>query len=462
MHRDHNKSLPIPRPDTSGIPFEDSFAHRDHNKAVPTPQLDTSGIPFENSLPHQGHNSDGQSEHHVPRKRESTITATEKAVFDRIYKSLVPPAEEKTVEDDVELDDLEYLEDSGSGEDSLEGIFNTAISSQEKNEQDIGTCYPRTHQSNERIRETALNQPVDEYGKQVEQIRNLDRERVTELFDKAVSDVKVWQTLEKEVFSRVEKMNQEMKEEEKQKATDSKKNKKGQDEEAREEVRLKVRSLHHPPSSTTTDTKLKRVSSLEILEANYASHCLKAMRLLRIDYPASPFASALIPQMKRLGSVSYVLGASTSLYNELLYIRWVHFHDIHGVAALVDEMLDHGIGIDAMTITILRDGRRYRKKAAKGEFGPVAQAVLQLQGIAAGWTRWNLALQKAYSDKATNDQRREEEKDLDEHEAAEDLHLELDSFGSQESGPQRRLTYRPLNPPSGRLSRHSYPNSFAS
>ena len=461
MQRDHNRSLPVPRPDISGIPFEDSFAHRNHNKDVPTPHLDTSGIPFENPLPHQDHNNEGQSEHDSPRKRESTITATEKAVFDRIYKTLTPPAEEKTVEDDVDLDDLEYLEDSGSGKDSLENIFNKAISSQEKNEQDIGTRYSRTHQSNEPVRETALDRPADEYGKRVEQIRNLDRQRVTELFDKATSDVKVWQILEKEVFSQVEKMNQEMKEEEKQKATDAKKKKKGQDEEAREEVRLKVKSIYHPPLSTTTDTKLKKVSSLEILEANYASHCLKAMRLLRIDYPASPFASALIPQMKRLGSVSYVLGASTSLYNELLYIRWLHFHDIHGVATLVDEMLDHGIGIDAMTITILQDGRKYRKKAAKGEFGPVAQGVLQLQGIAAGWTRWNLALQKAHSDKATNDQRREEEKDLNEHEAAEDLHLELDSFGSQEPRPQRRLTYRPLHPPGGRLSRHLYSNSFA-
>ena len=432
-------------------------------KMLPIKRSDVSDIPFENALIHQGYNDDKQEEDDMPRKRESTITATEKAIFDRIYKTLSSPMEEKPGVEDVELDEME---DGMGGEESLESIFNAAISSQEKYGQDRGTRFHRNHEKDDSISKRALNQPTDKHSEQVEQARTLDKERVTGLLDKAVSDTGVWRVLEKEIFSRVEDMNRELKEEERLRAVAGKKQRRSKEKRERDKTKLAKDNVTHDPtpSMNVPSKETPKVSSLEILEANYASHCLKAMRIFRTVHPTSPFASALIPQMKRLGSISYVLGASTALYNEMLYMRWVHFHDVHGVATLVDEMLDHGIGIDDMTVTILQNGRKYRKMAAQGEFGQLAQGILQLQGIAAGWSKWNLALQKAYSDKAMNDQRQEEENDLDEHEAAEDF--ELDSLGgSQESRPQSQLTYTPSTLFGGRpkdLSRNLYSSPFTS
>ena len=393
---------------------------RARTKAPRTHKPDTSGIPFEDAPTlHELSPDKYEQEDLIPRIRHSTITATEKAVFERIYKTLPTSTKEKAADDNAKLDDVEGVEP----EESLESIFNAAVSSREEKGQGIGTRYHQKHENGGRL-SRELDPPTDEHSRVVGKARTVDKEQVTRLFDEARSDMEVWQVLEKAVFSRVEHMNQEMKEEHKLKAVAAKGQSKSQETQKLNKTKRWKGGLTHnstPPSTTTHQNP--RVSSLEILEANYASHCLNAMRIFRTDYPTSPFASALIPQMKRLGSVSYVLGASTALYNEMLYIRWVHFHDLHGVAVLADEMLDHGIGIDSMTITILEDGKKYHQKAAGGKSGLVAQGILQLQGVVAGWAKWNSALQRALSDSAMNDQWREEDLDLNEHEAAEDEDL---------------------------------------
>ena len=105
---------------------------------------------------------------------------------------------------------------------------------------------------------------------------------------------------------------------------------------------------------------------LRFLQANYGSCLLHAQRILRISLPHSPYALALLPAIKDLGPISYVLGASTDLYNELLFIRWKHYRDLHGCADLLAEMLSQGLQVSTHTLFVWKDVERTRIRERSG------------------------------------------------------------------------------------------------
>ncbi|MCJ1350336.1 MAG: hypothetical protein MMC33_000317 [Icmadophila ericetorum] len=200
----------------------------------------------------------------------------------------------------------------------------------------------------------------------------------------AQTDFELWEVLEKEVFKKVEEMNEELRREQKdmKSPTESNYKRKGEvNEEVKEEVK-EVQSL------------TLKIPPLLLLQRSYDLLCGYAMRHFRRNFPTSPYAIALLPHIKSLGSTSFALGASKNLYNELLYIRWVHYFDLEGVAGLVEEMVDFGIGTNALTLAILKDGNTYYRKARCGTLGPIHKVRLQLEGQKTGWLRWRQALER--------------------------------------------------------------------
>ena len=95
-------------------------------------------------------------------------------------------------------------------------------------------------------------------------------------------------------------------------------------------------------------------AALKLVTQLYPACLLLASRLLAKNFPSSPFLPALIPEVKSLGTTSFVLGASTPLYNEILLNRWTVYSDFEGMNRLLGEMEQGGVEFDLSTYGILR------------------------------------------------------------------------------------------------------------
>ncbi|KIH93343.1 hypothetical protein SPBR_04188 [Sporothrix brasiliensis 5110] len=111
-------------------------------------------------------------------------------------------------------------------------------------------------------------------------------------------------------------------------------------------------------SAPATEKKSRKVSSK--LTANgplYPALLLHGQRLLDSHFrggTTSPLALAVLPRVKALGLASYVLGASTPLYNHLLGIRWLRQGDAPAVFALLSEMQRAGLPFDQGTLNLVK------------------------------------------------------------------------------------------------------------
>ena len=86
----------------------------------------------------------------------------------------------------------------------------------------------------------------------------------------------------------------------------------------------------------------------------YPAYLLLALRRLDTAFnTSSPLALNILPRIKELGLESYVLGASTPFYNELLDIYWSRYGDLSGMLDLLEEMRYCGLYFDNKTSSIL-------------------------------------------------------------------------------------------------------------
>ena len=127
------------------------------------------------------------------------------------------------------------------------------------------------------------------------------------------------------------------------------------------------------------------------LRTNYSAYLLCALRLLRRQNPTSFYSFHVLSTMKHLGPISYALGASTSLYNEILFLKWTQFADLHGMADLMQEMINQGLEANEVTMVLVRKLNEKRKYAQDGKYGPVVKAWWNMRGNKEGWTKvWSL------------------------------------------------------------------------
>ncbi|MCJ1392409.1 hypothetical protein MMC18_005276 [Xylographa bjoerkii] len=304
-------------------------------------------------------------------------------------------------------------------------------------------------------------EPTDEYERLVQDTRKEDMSRVTALLEAAKTDIEIWRVLEKEVFSKATELNTLLKKEERAKRAAMAKTKGRPSKKAQlfhaisstpliasdlvdaTPAKTKVRPRMDSTAPTTVEVLSEESADmlpiiapattmppasiiqtaphpLSILQSNYAPLLLHAIRLLRTRYPTSTYAPALIPHIKRLGPVSYVLGASTELYNETLYLRWVYYQDLHACADLVQEMVEQGVGTDKITGKVFKDAEKARERARKSagsdlsgngqEPTRVAVAWWGLQGVSSGWERWKEAEGEAARERGEERERRERER----------------------------------------------------
>lgn len=393
-------------------PFEDDIF------AKPKPSRSTDlDVPFE----------DVESQFEKAESiKESTITTAEKAVFDRIFKDIDQSSAGKS-EEDLALD--EQGAESDPYED-LNSIFDRAILDLRKREElKLGNAAKRQQQpppayvraldellvlkdtsalslrsflrplriaDGVALEGEAATQETEEVLKKA---CDDHRALISEQLEQATTDVQIWDILEKEVFSLMKQLDAQIKADEKVRKALEREAKKAAKSRGKEKgiitnediVPGDQNTVKEDSSPAPASVALPMNTLITILQTNYADYLLSALRLLRRHHPTSFYALYLLPHMKRLGPISYVLGASTSLYNEILFLKWTQFGDLHGMADLMQEMINQGIETNEVTMVFIRRLNSKRRYGRMGRLGPVLQKWWDMRGNVEGWRQvWGM------------------------------------------------------------------------
>jgi len=319
------------------------------------------------------------------RQRKSTMTELERTAFAQLFESLV----ENTGEDD-DVDGYEKFEreieeeDDGTNYADLDMILDRDMGHQAP----LIERYPNVLQGMAARAELEMAQSTrrrskeedfaERTGRQYDPVhvaRRQEMRRIEQTFLAATTDVDLWNAIEDELFSKIRKLNLDGKtvsaadtdtEVDKTPPKPRRKKKaptKGKAEKAAATTAPEVT----PPEAL--DSEDNSSQSLAMFGRAYPALILLALRLFCRRAVLTPFALAVLPALKSIGLSSYVLGASTALYNELLSYRWRVFSDLGSMLSLLREMSSAGLSMDVRTFAILQSVVLYRHGALRGEYG---------------------------------------------------------------------------------------------
>ncbi|MCJ1335002.1 hypothetical protein MMC09_000268 [Bachmanniomyces sp. S44760] len=399
------------------------------------------------------------------RKRNSTITASEQSVFDRIFSEIARSEASDGSTQGVHPWNDDDLDKDLDANDDLTTIFQKAIDQSrieklvafdnrtEKLTTRVFPSYERTRSvidsqryppslreaaldanrliSRREERRVRLEKEIKALGDDITSenqrpgepmedfiARKEDMARVTKLMDDSGTDAELWDILQSEVFGKAKRMieylqaGEEVNDEEE--VSTPKIIKRGR----KPKINQQEAVVAVPEPVSAEQNVIEDDCLLPIMQANYARQCLHALRLYRTISPTSPYALNIIPTIKRLGPMSYALGASIQVYNEALFIRWKYYQDIHGVADLLNEMMDQGIGTNEVTAKVPADIRRQLIRAYRGDDGEVVKAWWDMQGQKNGLERVWEAWRKSIDER--NERERREQMAAKEQEEGED------------------------------------------
>ena len=308
----------------------------------------------------------------------STLTASEKAVFDKIFKDIaLSKKEEDSSKNEFGDEFSSEFGDEFRGEvtEDMHKIFENAIERQSSLEENPAAALSIAPQSPEAIR--------------LDSLRKSHEKSFTKKLHSSQTDIEVWTLLEQELFSFFRPVTKRDKDTKPSDPAPSVKKGKAPKKERKKET-----------DSTTKKVLYEREDLLSVMQKNYGEYCLSAMRLLRREFPSSPYVLRLLPTIKQLGHISYVLGASTALYNEILFIKWTQYTDLDGIADLVTEMLHKGVDVNEVSINLLVAVAKERQRAlsADGDVDQASKAWWRLSGVQESWNRVRLWLDASIQD----------------------------------------------------------------
>ncbi len=379
------------------------------------------------------------------------MTASEQAVFSKLIKDISQPTTPEPDSEDI-LDQDELISGYDPNTD-LDNIFEDAIR-QLRNQEErtaksaarnllYGAAFPRPRAIESLVsdREQALSARLFKrplklangttLGNEVENDEELTRLEVAcndhkgfviGMLDSAKTDVEIWQVLENEVFTLITHLDEHIKLVEKATKLDAAKTRKAEAEgKDVADVKLEKGDLNLKEISSIKLSRTKAIpinNLLSILYRNYTEYCLHALRLFRRKYPMSFYGPQVLSTIKRRGPISYVLGVSTDIYNEILFLQWTQYSDLHGMADTIEEIINQGIEANEVTIALIKGIAKQRRMGQRGFSGPVVKEWWAMRGNMEGWTRiFNLfaRIVSAFSERAAKvvDEEESEDEELD-------------------------------------------------
>ncbi|KAL8937342.1 MAG: hypothetical protein Q9216_004477 [Gyalolechia sp. 2 TL-2023] len=423
-HRARRFVHPSPRAYTDrgvaseAIPFEDDQRKRSSRFV----KASADAIPFEGDTAHQQLDNtnfyavggsqnpftqwSGESSARPPRA--STITASEQAVFDRIFKEISADASKKAAEEEEDPFDDEFEADAASQGDAyadLGAIFDDALQTlKQKDKVRIGVQMGRIQSDvSSTGYMTAITPAIspdtrflkmseirgDENFNRIRKSVKEHKHKVSAMLDEARTDVEIWKVLDTEVFPLIHQYDTLRKEVEEQKTAKKPKRKKARRSRSDQEA---AEAAEQKESLRAAEKSAQEAEVQAILSSNYGDYCLAAMRRLRRAFPMSPYCINMLPTIKRLGPISHVLAASVELYNEILFLQWKEYSDLHGMADLVFEMGNQGIESNEVTLKVLTMVQ-YARRTAITE-SRTMKLWWNLRSVDTGWQKIRSAAKK--------------------------------------------------------------------
>lgn len=109
----------------------------------------------------------------------------------------------------------------------------------------------------------------------------------------------------------------------------------------------------------------------------YPQLLIDGLNILGTKFPRpSPYMMHLLPRIKELGLVSYVLGVSTAFYNRLILIIWERYGDATTVMSLLEEMRHAGLRFDEDSLSVVSQIEAVYSQAEAGQRGHFVQGLM--------------------------------------------------------------------------------------
>ncbi|KAL1793899.1 hypothetical protein ACET3X_007320 [Alternaria dauci] len=281
--------------------------------------------------------------------RKTTITGTERAAFQKLYRKFETQGRQQKEKDHVvELDQIadEYYEDDEDHpQPSLDKVFDQVLTGEAR-------LHTRAFLRRPKTKTESTNEPT------FKKMRLAERERVDALIRNAPTDRALWQTLDREVFTRVRELD-----------LDNASNG------GAKQAAPKPKSAHKPDPLS---------ADARALFQNYPHHLVTGVATLRAEFPSSPLPFSILPTIKKLGRSSYALGATTKLYKLLIRAAWIQQSSYATINALLTEMNDGAIEFDTDTIGLLDAIIREHNMAKSGVLGTELALVYNMDMYADG------------------------------------------------------------------------------
>ncbi|KAF1945820.1 hypothetical protein EJ02DRAFT_509225 [Clathrospora elynae] len=307
--------------------------------------------------------------------RKTTITGSERAAFEKLYKTFKTPGRPEN--DNNHAGDLYRIADEYSADmegipsESLDKIFDEVLKGEPRPRgsraipQRIKVKSKRPGQDSQGDdtwkpampkAQSSRNKDAKEDAAKLEKMGLVERERVDKLIQNAPTDRALWQTLERDVFEKVRKLD------------------------------LDNTMQAEKPGAKSQDTTKPDppTSDARILFQNYPHHLLTALQTLRAEFPSSPLPLSILPAIKSLGRSSHALGATTTLYKHLIRCAWIQYSSYTYINTLLAEMDNGAIEFDSDILELLTTILKEHDLASQGRLGREIQMVFGMDTFLEG------------------------------------------------------------------------------
>lgn len=362
---------PVALDDVASMPKARRLVNSTTSRALKphdAPKETGDDVPFEGTSPNE-----------PERPHKSTITRQEMEAFGRLFNMVVTPsgeykpkiAKEGKLErpifdamegesaepKPVEIQDEDFPEHFPT---PLKRMAAAASRKVQEKEEEARLARELEAQAAEKVArkkaeaERLASDPL--YQQQVAQ-----KDRIEALLATANTDVELWNVLETELFSPTQLLDLDSQD------SDPQKNGSGS------EGRRRRRESHE--------------DNVAIITYIYPIVLRTALEHLTKSFPASSLPFSILPRIKRLGRTSYILGASTPLYNEIIYQTWKIYADFHRIDELLQEFDPAGLEFDSRTLVILEDIAREGEKNRRGRMGINTKMIWNMDVVSGEWKK---------------------------------------------------------------------------
>lgn len=190
---------------------------------------------------------------------------------------------------------------------------------------------------------------------QIEARRREERLRIKALMDACGDDFELWDVIQREVFPLVGRLGITDKPRKPATSLPSTQPRRGR----RRKAQVQVQEEEQSQDSEVQPEELAELAPQAVLDMEvygplYPQLLFESLSMLDVKFAGpSPYATHLLPRVKSLGLVSYVLGVSTSFYNRLMAMLWHRYGDAAGVLDLLEEMRHAGLSFDENSRSLL-------------------------------------------------------------------------------------------------------------